>query len=84
MPQARLVLQAPIIVPKQRRIDEVDNCVLFLWTCWPVLEWSLRTIKAVRTALGRRKKSEPDQFLVGLDKRRLVGVVFGAGREKRN
>ena len=23
-----------------------DNCVLFLWTCWPVLEWSLRTIKA--------------------------------------
>jgi len=21
-----------------------DNCVLFLWTCWPVLEWSLRTI----------------------------------------
>lgn len=23
-----------------------DNCVLFLWTCWPVLEWSLRTISA--------------------------------------
>lgn len=23
-----------------------DDCVLFLWTCWPVLEWSLRTIKA--------------------------------------
>lgn len=23
-----------------------DNCVLFLWTCWPVLEWSLRTIQA--------------------------------------
>lgn len=22
------------------------DCVLFLWTCWPVLEWSLRTIKA--------------------------------------
>jgi N6-adenosine-specific RNA methylase IME4 len=22
-----------------------DDCVLFLWTCWPVLEWSLRTIK---------------------------------------
>jgi N6-adenosine-specific RNA methylase IME4 len=23
-----------------------DDCVLFLWTCWPVLEWSLRTIDA--------------------------------------
>jgi N6-adenosine-specific RNA methylase IME4 len=23
-----------------------DDCVLFLWTCWPVLEWSLRTISA--------------------------------------
>lgn len=23
-----------------------DDCVLFLWTCWPVLEWSLRTVKA--------------------------------------
>jgi N6-adenosine-specific RNA methylase IME4 len=23
-----------------------DDCVLFLWTCWPVLEWSLRTINA--------------------------------------
>lgn len=23
-----------------------DNCVLFLWTCWPVLPWSLRTIEA--------------------------------------
>lgn len=23
-----------------------DDCVLFLWICWPVLEWSLRTIKA--------------------------------------
>ena len=23
-----------------------DDCVLFLWTCWPVLEWSLRTIQA--------------------------------------
>jgi N6-adenosine-specific RNA methylase IME4 len=23
-----------------------DDCVLFLWSCWPVLEWSLRTIKA--------------------------------------
>lgn len=22
------------------------DCVLFLWSCWPVLEWSLRTIKA--------------------------------------
>ena len=22
------------------------NCVLFLWTCWPVLQWSLRTIAA--------------------------------------
>lgn len=23
-----------------------DDCVLFLWTCWPVIEWSFRTIKA--------------------------------------
>ena len=23
-----------------------DDCVLFLWTCWPVLAWSLRTIEA--------------------------------------
>lgn len=23
-----------------------DDCVLFLWICWPVLEWSLRTIEA--------------------------------------
>jgi N6-adenosine-specific RNA methylase IME4 len=23
-----------------------ENCVLFLWTCWPVLQWSLRTIEA--------------------------------------
>lgn len=23
-----------------------DDCVLFLWTCWPVLEWSLRAITA--------------------------------------
>lgn len=23
-----------------------DDCVLFLWTCWPVLEWSLRTVEA--------------------------------------
>lgn len=23
-----------------------DNCVLFMWTCWPVLQWSLRTIEA--------------------------------------
>jgi len=23
-----------------------DDCVLFLWTCWPVLPWSLRTIEA--------------------------------------
>lgn len=23
-----------------------DDCVLFLWTCWPVLEWSMRTISA--------------------------------------
>jgi N6-adenosine-specific RNA methylase IME4 len=23
-----------------------DDCVLFLWTCWPVLQWSLRTIEA--------------------------------------
>src|SRR6185436_2372419 len=23
-----------------------DDCVLFLWICWPVLEWSLRAIKA--------------------------------------
>ena len=23
-----------------------DDCVLFLWICWPVLEWSLRTIAA--------------------------------------
>lgn len=23
-----------------------DDCVLFLWTCWPVLEWSMRTIEA--------------------------------------
>lgn len=23
-----------------------DDCVLFLWTCWPVLQWSLRTIDA--------------------------------------
>ena len=22
------------------------DCVLFLWTCWPVLQWSLRTIEA--------------------------------------
>jgi N6-adenosine-specific RNA methylase IME4 len=22
------------------------DCVLFLWMCWPVLEWSLRTVKA--------------------------------------
>ena len=22
------------------------DCVLFLWTCWPVLPWSLRTIEA--------------------------------------
>ena len=22
-----------------------DDCVLFLWICWPVLEWSLRLIK---------------------------------------
>lgn len=23
-----------------------DDCVLFLWTCWPVLQWSLQTIEA--------------------------------------
>jgi N6-adenosine-specific RNA methylase IME4 len=23
-----------------------DDCVLFLWTCWPVLPWSMRTIEA--------------------------------------
>lgn len=23
-----------------------DDCVLFLWTCWPVLAWSMRTIEA--------------------------------------
>ena len=23
-----------------------DDCVLFLWTCWPVLAWSLRTLEA--------------------------------------
>ena len=23
-----------------------DDCVLMLWTCWPVLQWSLRTIEA--------------------------------------
>lgn len=23
-----------------------DDCVLFLWTCWPVMEWAFRTIKA--------------------------------------
>lgn len=23
-----------------------EDCVLFLWTCWPVLPWSLRTIEA--------------------------------------
>jgi N6-adenosine-specific RNA methylase IME4 len=23
-----------------------DDCVLFLWTCWPVLPWALRTIEA--------------------------------------
>jgi N6-adenosine-specific RNA methylase IME4 len=23
-----------------------DDCVLFLWTCWPVIEWSFRTIDA--------------------------------------
>lgn len=23
-----------------------EDCVLFLWTCWPVLQWSLRTIEA--------------------------------------
>lgn len=23
-----------------------EDCVLFLWTCWPVLEWSLRTISS--------------------------------------
>jgi N6-adenosine-specific RNA methylase IME4 len=23
-----------------------DDCVLFLWICWPVLEWSLRVVKA--------------------------------------
>lgn len=23
-----------------------DDCILFMWTCWPVLEWSLRAVKA--------------------------------------
>lgn len=23
-----------------------EDCVLFLWTCWPILPWSLRTIEA--------------------------------------
>jgi len=23
-----------------------DDCVLFLWTCWPILPWALRTIEA--------------------------------------
>lgn len=23
-----------------------DDCVLFLWTCWPVLQWALRAIDA--------------------------------------
>jgi len=22
-----------------------EDCVLFLWTCWPVLQWALRTIE---------------------------------------
>ena len=23
-----------------------DDCVLFMWSCWPVLQWSLRTMEA--------------------------------------
>lgn len=23
-----------------------DDCVLFMWTCWPVLEWAMRTVTA--------------------------------------
>lgn len=23
-----------------------DDCVLFMWTCWPVMEWSLRVLRA--------------------------------------
>lgn len=23
-----------------------ENCVLFMWSCWPVLQWSLRTMEA--------------------------------------
>ncbi|HEY2837802.1 MAG TPA: MT-A70 family methyltransferase, partial [Pirellulales bacterium] len=39
------VMREPELSSLPVEILAANDCVLFLWTCWPVLEWSLRTIK---------------------------------------